>query len=63
MENVMKYKDIRLVSTEFQHERYTSKQEMKRFHILSDDLICLELTKTKVLLNKPIASGYVIQIN
>jgi len=57
MENVMKYRDIRVIKTGKQHDRYTSKPQMKRFHIISDDLVCIELSRTKFELNKPIASG------
>lgn len=53
----MKYRDIRVIKTGKQHDRYTSKPQMKRFHIISDDLVCIELSRTKFELNKPIASG------
>jgi hypothetical protein len=60
MENVMKYRNIKLISTAKQHARYTSKPQMKKFHILSDDLVCLELAKTKACLNKPICAGFTV---
>ena len=57
MENVLKYKDVRFISTGSQHERYTSKPQFKRFNIINDELVCVELTRTLATLNKPIYAG------
>ena len=60
MENVRKYKDVKLISTERQHTMYTNKPQFKRFSILDDWLVAVELVKNKVVLNKAIYAGFCV---
>ena len=57
MENVRKRKNIVLINTESQQRFQTSKPGFKRFTIFSDDLVGIELTKPKIVLDKPIYAG------
>ena len=60
MENVRKYRDVHLISNVRQHRLYTSRPQFKRFTIHSEDLVMVELNKTKVQLNKPIYCGFTV---
>ena len=57
MENVLHYKNLKLISSPEQHEKYTTKPQLKYFHIISPELVCVEMMKTNVVLNKPLCSG------
>ena len=57
MENVRKRKNIVLINKESQQRFQTSKPGFKRFTIFSDDLVVIELTKPKIVLDKPIYAG------
>ena len=60
MENVRKYRDVRLISQDRQHRHYTSKPQFKRFQIHSEELVMVELEQTNVTLNKPIYCGFTV---
>ena len=57
MENVRRYKNVKLISNKRQHAFYTSKPQFKQFQIISDDLVLVELIKPNVILNKAIYCG------
>ena len=57
MENVRQYKDVRLITNGRQHRLYTSKPQFKKFQIISDDLVTVELIKPEIKLNKAIYCG------
>lgn len=57
MENVRKYRDVRFITNLQQHERYISKPQFKKFLIIDDGLVCVELKQARVTLNKPIYAG------
>ena len=57
IKNVRKRKKIVLIIKESQQRFQTSKPGFKRFTIFSDDLVGIELTKPKIVLDKPIYAG------
>lgn len=57
MENVRRYKNVRMIRNEKQHAFYTSKPQFKQFQIINEDLVEIELVKSKVVLNKAIYCG------
>ena len=57
MENVRQYKNIRLISCGRQHTLYTSRPQFTRFEIIDENLVCAELIKPRIILNKPIFCG------
>ena len=60
MENVRKYMSVRMVSKGRQHVLHTSKPQFKRFQIISEELVAVEMTQSKVQLNKAIYAGFSI---
>ena len=59
LENVRRYKDVRIISTEKFASKYTARCQYKFFTIIDKDLVCLELQKEKVMLCKPVSVGMV----
>ena len=57
MENVRRYKNVRLIENERQHTFYSSKPQFKQFQIISDNLVTVELLKPEITLNKAIYCG------
>ena len=60
MENVRLYKNVRLIQNGRQHALYTSRPQFTRFEIIDESLVCAELIKPKIILNKPIFCGFTI---
>ena len=60
MENVRKHVDVRLVHTAKKLKKVTAKPTYKSCQIFSNDLVGIELTRAKVLLNKPSYCGMAI---
>ena len=60
MENVRKYMTVKLINSGRQHTFYTSKPHFKRFQIISEDLVAVEMLKINVKLNKAIYAGFSI---
>jgi hypothetical protein len=59
MENVRRYKDIRIISTEKFASKYTARCQYKSYTIIDEDLVCVELQRSKVVLCKPVSVGMV----
>ena len=59
LENSRRYRCVKLVDNEQSAQRYISKPQFKRFMIIDSDLVCIELIKTCVQLDKPIYIGMV----
>ena len=59
MENVRRYKDIRIISTEKFASKYTARCQYKSYTIIDEDLVCVELQRSKVVLCKPVSAGMV----
>ena len=57
MENVRRYKNVRLITNGRQHALYTSKPQFKQFQIVSENLVSVELVKPVITLNKAIYCG------
>ena len=60
MENVRKYKDIRIVNNSNKGKKLAAKTTYKDVHILSDTVALYEMRKTNLLLDKPIPIGFVV---
>ena len=60
MENVRRYRNVRMISNGRQHALYVNKPQFKRFEIISEDLVIAELIKPEVTLNKAIYCGLAI---
>ena len=57
MENVRKHRDIKLVTTEKRRLKLVSKPNYHATKHLSENLIAIEMRRTKVKMNKPIYLG------
>ena len=65
MENVRKYRDIKLVNVwegRFGARRYIAKPNFKSIKIIDEDLATIELSTTSVTMDKPIYLGQVILV-
>ncbi|XP_041361771.1 uncharacterized protein LOC121377749 [Gigantopelta aegis] len=60
IESVRKYKQVELIAQRERLRRYTAKSNFKHVNIFSEDLVAVELQRTTVTLNKPIAVGFCI---
>ena len=59
MENVRKHRDIKLVATEEKRIKLVSEPNYHTTKHFSDNLLAIEMKKTKVKMNKPVYLGYV----
>ena len=57
MENVKNHRDIKLVSTDKQRNKFASEPNYHSTKYISEDLLVMEMKKTEVKLNKPIYLG------
>ena len=60
MENVRKHRDIKLVATDKRRNQLVSEPNYHTIKWFSENLISIEMKKTKVKMNKPIYSGFSI---
>ena len=60
MENVRKHRDIKLVTTYKRRNQLVSEPNFHTAKWFSEDLIAIEMRKTKVKMNKPIYLGFLI---
>ena len=60
IENVREHRDIKLVVTEKKRKKLTSQPNFLTSIIFSENLEAIEMRKTSVLKNKPIAVGQAI---
>ena len=54
MENIRKYSDIKLVTTDKKRSKLVSEPNYHTINLISEDLSIIEMEKTKVKMNKPI---------
>ena len=57
MENIRKYRDIKLVTTDRKRSTLVSERNYCTINLISEDLSIIEMKKTKVKMNKPIYLG------
>ena len=57
MENIRKYRDIKLVTTNKRRSKLVSEPNYHTINLISEDLSIIEMKKTKVKMNKPIYLG------
>ena len=57
MENVRKYRDIKLVATDKKRSKLVSEPNYQTINLISEDLSIIEMKKTKVKMNKLIYLG------
>ena len=57
MENVRKHRDIKLVTTDKRRNRLVSEPNRHTTKWFSENLLAIEMKKTKVEMNKPIYLG------
>ena len=60
MENVRNHRDVKLIVTEQRRNKLTSEPNYDSCKQFNDDLMAIEMKKTEVLMNKPIAVGQAI---
>ena len=60
MENVRNYKDIKLVTNNAQRKKRVSEPNYMTSKHFSEDLMAIEMRKTKVIMNKPVYLGQAI---
>ena len=60
MENVRKHRDIKLVTTDKRRNKLVSEPNYHAIKWFSEDLVAIEIKKTKVKMNKPIYVGMAI---
>ena len=57
MENIRKHRDIKLVTTNKKRSKLVSEPNYHTINLISEDLLIIEMKKTKVKMNKPIYLG------
>ena len=57
MENVRKHRDIKLVTTDKKRNKLVSETNYHTTKRFSENLLAIEITKTKVKMNKPVYLG------
>ena len=57
MENIRKYRDIKLVTTDKKRNKLVSEPNYHTITYISEDLSIIEMNKTKVKMNQPIYLG------
>ena len=60
MENVRKYRDIKLVATDKKRNKLLSEPNYYAINLISENLSIIEMKRTKVKMNKPIYLGFSI---
>ena len=60
MENIRKHRDIKLATTDKRRNQLVSEPSYHTTKWFSENLIAIEMKKTKVKMNKPIYLGYSI---
>ena len=60
MENVGKHRDIKLVTTNARRKQLVSQPNYHTCKCFSEDLVAIQLKKTKVYMNKPIYIGQAV---
>lgn len=60
MENLRKHRSVELIHTETRLQKVSAKSTYKLHRIFSEDLVGVELNRTKVKLNKPIYIGMTV---
>ena len=60
MENVRKHRDVKLVTTDKQINKFSSEPNYHTTKYISEDLVIMEMKKTEVKMNKPIYLGQAI---
>ena len=60
MENVRNYRDIKIVTTERQRNKFASEPNYRTTKHISKNLLIMEMKKAEVKMNKPIYLGQVI---
>ena len=60
MENIRKHRDIKLVTTDKKRSKLVSEPNYHTINLISEDLLVIEMKKTKVKINKPIYLGLLI---
>ena len=64
MENVRKYRDIKLVATNSERKKLVSEPNYHTCKQFSEDLMAIEMKKTKININQPVYVGQaVLDIN
>ena len=57
MENVRKHRDIKLVTTERRINYLVSEPNYHTTNLFTENLLAIEIKKTKILMNKPVYLG------
>ena len=60
LQNNRGHKDVRLVISSRRAKKLAAKPTFKHFQRINDDLVCIEMLKPKVLLDKPIHCGFAV---
>ena len=60
LENVKNHRDIKIVTTNKQRNKYASEPNYHRTKQISENLLIMEMKKTEVKMNKPIYLGQAI---
>ena len=60
MENVRKHRDIKLVTTDKRRNQLASETNYHTAKYFSENLMAIEMKKTKVKMNKPVYLGMLI---
>ena len=60
IENVRKHRDIKLIVTEELRKKLTSEPNYMSCTTFSNELMAIEMRKTRVIMNKPIIIGQAI---
>ena len=60
MENVRKHRNIKLVTTESRRNYLVSEPNYHTTKFFTENLLAIEMRKTKILMNKPIYLGLLV---
>ena len=60
MENVRKHRDIKLVTTDERRNKLVPEPNYHTTKYFSENLLAIEMRKTKILMNKPVYLGQTI---
>ena len=59
LENVKKYRQVKLVSSQQFGQKWANKSKVRSFTIIDKDLVCVDMIKEEVKLCKPVYAGMV----